>query len=134
MGFETMGFDDLAEELERLGQIDRYAPRILGAAAPILEKSLKEIVKEEADAGYATGALVRSIKANRPSKNKYGHYVAVTARGTDAKGIRKNEKLAYLNYGTQRQAARPVIARAVRNAEDECLEAIQNEFDEVMNQ
>lgn len=132
MGFETLGFDDLAEELERLGKIDRCASEMLNAAAPILEKDLKEAVRKEADSGYATGALVSSIKANKPSQNKYGHYVSVTARGKDKKGVRNNEKLAYLNYGTQKQAARPVIAMAVQNAEDECLEAMQRKFDEVM--
>lgn len=134
MGFEQMGFELLEKELERLGEIETYAPKMLREAAPILEERLQAEVQNEANKGYAKGDLKKSIKANKPSKNKYGHYVAVTARGKDRKGVRNNEKLAYLNYGTQQQEARPVIAKAIKGAERECMEAMQRKFDEVTNQ
>ena len=44
MGFQTMGFDEFAKELEELGDIDEYAPAMLNAAAPILGKSLRSRV------------------------------------------------------------------------------------------
>ena len=43
MGFQAIGFDDFAKELDRLGKLDEYAPDMLEAAAPILERELKEI-------------------------------------------------------------------------------------------
>lgn len=130
--FKTTGFDEFARELEELGKIDEYAPEMLKAAAPILEKELKDQVKKEADRGYAKGDLARSIKANEPEENQYGYYVSVSAKGKDRKGIRNNEKLAYLNYGTVKQEARPVISKALKNAEDECLDAMQKKFNEVV--
>ena len=130
MSFEVMGFDELAKELDQL-KIDEYAPEILQAAAPVLEKSLKAEVQKAANRGYASGDLAGSIKACKPGKNEQGHYVAVTAKGKDRKGTRNNEKLAYLNYGTTKQQARPVIARSVKSAEAECTEVIQEKFNEV---
>lgn len=132
MGFETLGFDDLAKELECMGDVDSYAPELLKAAAPILENSLKTEVGTAVNKGYATGSLKKSIKANKPAKNDIGHYVSVTAKGEDNRGIRNNEKLAYLNYGTHKQVARPVIAKAVQKAEKGCLEAMQDKFNEVV--
>lgn len=131
MGFQTMGFDEFAKELEELGNVDKYAPAMLNAATPILEKSLKSRVKREANRGYASGDLANSIKAKKPGKNEYGHYVMVTAGGRDRKGVRNNEKLAYLNYGTTKQEARPVITGAITDAETDCLEAMQQKFNEV---
>lgn len=131
MGFQTMGFDDFAKELEELGKVDSYAPELLSTAAPILAKEMKSQVKREANRGYATGDLENAIVAKKPGENAYGHYVAVTAEGKDRKGVRNNEKLAYLNYGTSKQQARPVIVNAIKNSEDECLEAMQRKFDEV---
>ncbi len=131
MGFQTMDFDEFAKELEELGDVDRYAPALLNAAAPVLEKELRSEVKQEANRGYATGDLADAIEAKKPGKNEYGHYVMVTAEGKDRKGVRNNEKLAYLNYGTSKQQARPVIATAIKNAEGECLEVMQETFNEV---
>lgn len=129
--FQEMGFDDFAKELEGLGDVDKYAPEILTAAAPVLEKELSSQVRKEANRGYATGELAGSIKAGKPSQNKYGYYVSVSATGKDRKGVRNNEKLAYLNYGTSRQSARPVIAQAISKSEKEVLETMQKKFVEV---
>ena len=131
MGFEVMGFDEFAKELEDLGKLDDYAPELLSAAAPVLEKELRTQVKKEANKGYATGDLANAIKAKKPGENEYGHYVMVTAEGKDRKGVRNNEKLAYLNYGTMKQEARPVIANAVKASENECVKTMQQKFDEV---
>lgn len=131
MSFETLGFDDLEKELEQLGDIDDIAPVILEAAAPILKEELQSQVQQAADKGYAQGDLAGSIKANKPGENHLGHYVSVTAKGKDRKGIRNNEKLAYLNYGTSKQNARPVISKAMKNSEQKCLDTMQKKFNEV---
>lgn len=130
--FEEFGFDELAKELEQLGDIDRYAPELLSEAAPILERELKKEVSKETNRGYAKGDLKKSIKPMKPGRNKYGHYIAVTATGKDRKGIRNNEKLAYLEYGTSKQEARPVIGKAVHHSENECLQIMQEKFNEVV--
>ena len=130
--FRDIGFDDFAKELEELGNVDRYAPELLAAAAPTLEKELKKEVLKEASRGYATGDLKNSIKPMKPGRNQYGYYVAVTATGKDRKGVRNNEKLAYLEYGTSKQEARPVIGKAVHHSENECLEIMQEKFNEVI--
>ena len=132
MGFRSMDFDDFARELEALGNVDDYAPEMLQAAAPVLQKALKGRVAKEADRGYATGDMEGAIAAHKPGKNGYGHYVMVTAEGVDRKGVRNNEKLAYLNYGTSKQEARPVIAKAIDESEPECLKKMQEKFNEVM--
>lgn len=131
MSFQTMGFDELEKELEQLGDIDDIAPAMLEAAAPILKEELQSQVQQAADKGYAQGDLAGSIKANKPGENHLWHYVSVTAKGKDRKGIRNNEKLAYLNYGTSKQNARPVISKAMKNSEKKCLDAMQDIFNEV---
>lgn len=69
MGFQAIGFDDFAKELDRLGKLDEYAPDMLETAAPILERELKGQVQAEANRGYATGDLAGSIKSRKPEKN-----------------------------------------------------------------
>ena len=39
------------------------------------------------------------------------------------------EKLAYLEYGTGREAARPVLTKAVHAAEDEVIKKMQEVYD-----
>lgn len=129
--FKDFGIDEFAKELEELGELDRYAPDLLKAAAPILEKELKQAVSKEANRGYATGDLKQSIQPMKPGKNQYGHYIAVTAKGKDRKGVRNNEKLAYLEYGTSKQEARPVISRAIKSSEQGCIEKMQERFNAV---
>lgn len=131
MAFRSFGLEDFSRELEELGQVDLYAEELLSAAAPKLENELKHQVSMAANKGYSTGQLEESLKAGKPGKNKKGHYVAVTAKGKDKKGIRNNEKLAYLNYGTSKQEAVPVLARTVRKAEKACVEAMQQKLEEV---
>ena len=46
-----MGFDEFARELEKLGNIDEYAPELLNAAAPTLEKELKNQVSKATNKG-----------------------------------------------------------------------------------
>lgn len=128
MAFREMGLDALMKELKELGRVDELAPRMLEAAAPILEKEMKKQVRMQADKGYATGDLENAVTHGEAKKNQYGHYITVTAEGKDRKGMRNNEKLAYLNYGTSKQQARPVIATAVKKAENDCINAMQEEM------
>lgn len=131
MSFDTLGFDDLQKELERIADIGNIAPQMLRAAAPVLEENLKEEVQKNAAKGYANGDLYRSISANKPKENTYGHYVSVTAKGKDEKGVKNAEKLQYLEYGTSKQDATEPISKAVKKSEKKCHEIMQKKFEEV---
>ena len=130
MAFQEMGLTDLMRELEAFGRVDELAPQMLEAAAPILKKEMKNQVRRQANRGYATGDLENAITSGKAKANQYGHYLTVTAEGTDRKGIRNNDKLAYLNYGTSKQEARPVIATAIDRSENACIDVMQNKFNE----
>lgn len=131
MSFKTLGFEDLEKELKKIADIENVAPQMLEAAVPVLEENLKGEVQSDANKGFATGELYGSLSANKPEENKYGHYVSVTAKGVDSKGVRNNEKLAYMEYGTSKQEATAVISKAVRKSEKKCHEIMQEKFEEV---
>ena len=131
MSFKSEGFDEILKQLNGLVDADDLSNEMLNAAAPVLEKELKNQVNTAANRGYATGELERAISANKPKENVHGHYVAITAKGKNKKGTRYNEILAYLNYGTSRQAARNVVAKANKKSEKQCVEKMQEKFDEL---
>lgn len=132
--FEFAGLDMMVEELERIGKIDKLAPKMIEAATPILVENLKNNVRTAAGNGYATGELVASIGATDTEKNSYGYFSAVRPVGKDSKGMRNGEKMAYLEYGTSRngkqhQPPRPVLTRTLHESEDAVLKRMQEVFD-----
>lgn len=131
--FNIDGLNDLIMQLNQLDDIDEVAVEMLNEAAPILENSLKSAINVSADRNYSLGDLEDSVKAGKPRKNQYGYYVVVGPTGVDRKGVRNAEKLAYLNNGTSRQLARPVMIKAKVNAENGVLEKMQEVFDRRMN-
>lgn len=126
--FSMDGVDDLIRQLDRLGDLDRIAPKMIEESLPILEDSLKEVVAEEVTHGYATGDMVQSIKKTKSLRNQYGYFGAVHPTGKDRKGVRNMEKLAYLHYGTSRQSARPVMEKAVFKVEEKVLTKMQEVY------
>lgn len=126
--FHVDGIDDLIRELDEAGKFDDIAPEMIEAALPILEDSLKETVQNEANKGYATGEMVASIKKSRVMRNQYGYFGIVHPTGTDKKGVRNIEKLAYLHYGTCKQEARPVVNKAVFHVEKKVIEKMQEVY------
>ena len=126
MSFELEGFDGMMAELERLGNVDELAPKMLEAAEPIMTRNLKAA----ASTHKRTGEMESSIKPTKPKQTKDGWSLTVRSTGTDRKGVRNMEKMAYLEYGTSKQAATPVLGPAVRQSETACLAAMQNAFDE----
>ncbi len=132
--FEISGLDMLIEELEKLADLTQVAPKMVDAATPILVKNLKNNIQTAVGSGYATGALVESVHATDAKMNQYGCFAAVGPTGTDAKGVRNAEKLAYLEYGTSQngkrhQSPRPVMARTLHESEDAVLKKMQEVFD-----
>ena len=126
--FSMDGVDDLIRQLDRLGDLDRIAPKMIEESLPILEDSLKGVVAEEVMHGYATGDMVQSIKKTKSLRNQYGYFGAVRPTGKDRKGVRNMEKLAYLHYGTSRQPARPVMEKAVFKVEEKVLAKMQEVY------
>lgn len=121
------GFDNLESFLGKLAKPEAMAIKAVNTAAPVLEKSLKAEVKNAANRTdengnpYSTGELERSISTTKARENAFGVFAAVRPTGTDEKGTRNAEKMAYLEYGTSRgQLAHPVRQKAINTAEAEC--------------
>lgn len=126
--FEMTGLEDFIRQLERAGDLERIAPEMIKEALPILETEMKRAVQQEANRGYATGEMVASIKPTKASRNRYGYFGVVRPTGKDKKGVRNMEKLAYLHYGTCKQAARPVVTKAVFHAREKALAKMQEVY------
>ncbi|MDO4648077.1 MAG: HK97 gp10 family phage protein [Eubacteriales bacterium] len=118
------GVDDLFKGLDAL-EVDEIAPKMLEAAAPILQD---EIVAA-ATPHYRKGSMLGSIKKTKVGKNKDGHYVTVRPTGKDSKGVRNMEKMAYLEFGTSKQKATPVIAPGTRAAKTAVEKTMKEVFE-----
>lgn len=130
--FDIQGIDDLMKDLDYL-EMERIAPKMLEEAGPILEKEVKDKIRPHKD----TGDMYQSIKSTGSQRSRDGYYLSVrptgksTMKGTGKRKepIRNMEKLAYLEYGTSNEAARPVLTAAVNAAEDKVIKKMQEVFD-----
>lgn len=131
---ELKGLNELDDFLKGLSDltddIDEIAKDCIDSAMPTLEDALKSNIRAAANRGYSTGELERSISSTKAKTNAYGNFAAVRPVGADIKGVRNGEKLAYLEYGTSKQAAHPVMAKSISQAEPKVKEIIQNKFEE----
>lgn len=125
---ELNGFDELEAELRRLDMYDDVAPKLLDGSIDILETNLKK----ETAKHIGSGNMHNSISSQKAKKNKYGWYAVARPRGVDENGVRNMDKLAYLEYGTSKQPATPVIAPAVNNSTTATEERMQQLFDEMV--
>lgn len=121
------GFDELDSFLSKLAKPEAMAIKAVNTAAPVLEKNLKSEVRKAANRtdengkSYSTGELEKSISTTKAKENVYGVFAAVRPTGTDKKGMRNAEKMAYLEYGTSRgQLPHPVRQKAIHAAAEEC--------------
>lgn len=121
--FYIHGIDDFMKEISQI-DIDRIAPKMLEESVPILEKSVRAESAKHRD----TGAMEESIKATGANINARGHYICVRPTGRDEKGVRNMEKMVYMEYGTSKQEATPVLSPAIRKAEDPVTEKMQEVF------
>ena len=122
--FEVNGIDSLMAGLNDL-EVKEMAPKMLEEAVPILEKHIRVV----AEAHKITGSMVKSIKKTGAMVGKNGYYICVRPTGKDENGVRNMEKMVYLENGTSRQIARPVISEGVRKAEQEVLKILQEVFE-----
>lgn len=127
--FEFKGIDDFIEELKQLENLEEIAPKMIDEATPIVKKNMKKYIHEAANRGYATGTLENAVNATKAKVNNYGYFAAVLVRGKDEKGVRNAEKLAYLEYGTGKQTAHPIMEKVVNDSEDDVIKKMQEVFD-----
>lgn len=129
--FETdIGIDELMTSLTSV-DIEAIAPLALEQSAPIVEKKLVQLSEPH----KRTGAMIKSIKAQKASKNKDGYSIFVGASGVDRKtGIRNMEKMAYLEYGVRahNQPATPVITPTIRATHDDVCDSMQETFNKYL--
>lgn len=128
--FEMNGMDELINQLENMADLSETALKMIDAATPTIEKNLAKNIHAAANRGYATGELEKSVHSTKAKQNNYGYFAAVGVIGTDSKGVRNGEKLAYLEYGTTTQDAHPVMAKTVNESEKECIEKMQEVFEQ----
>lgn len=121
---ELEGFDSFLNGLNSL-EFDKLATEMLEAAAPILERN---IVKR-ALSHSRTGSMAGSISKGKLKKNGADYHISVRPTGTDAKGVRNMEKMVYLEYGTSKQAATPVMSPAIAESEESVYAKMQDIFD-----
>ena len=136
---------DINEEFEKklmeLQDIDHISPKILNATIGILTNGMKEECKKH----KRTGMLMDSVKAKRAEKNQHGWYVITRPTGTtdvymneDGK-IRKRDKpvrnmaiLMYNEYGSAHQNPTPIVRKVQEDYEDEILDALQEEYNKIV--
>lgn len=126
--FSVEGLDDLMKDLSDL-EFDRIAPMMLEEAVPILEKN----VKRRAALHRVSGDMQSSIKPTTARRGRDGYSISVRPTGNDRKGVSNMEKMVYLENGTSKQAATPVISPAVRESEEDVCRKMQEVFDREVN-
>ena len=119
--------EGLSEAIEKMLSVDvgKMTDEMIKAAEPVLVNELRSRVS----AHNRTGALSGSIKSTGIKQKGSGKYLVVRPTGVDSKGVRNMEKLAYLEYGTCKQKATPVLVPAVNSAETK----VQAAFERIMN-
>ena len=129
--FETdVSLDELMTSLTSV-DIEAIAPLALEQSAPILEKKLVQLSEPHRD----TGAMIKSIKAQKANKSGDGYSIFVGASGVDRRtGIRNMEKMAYLEYGVREhnQPATPVIVPTIRATHDDVCDSMQETFNKYL--
>lgn len=131
--FETdVSLDELMTSLTSV-DIEAIAPLALEQSAPIVQKKLIQLSEPH----KRTGAMVKSIKAQKANKSGDGYSIFVGASGVDRKtGIRNMEKMAFLEFGVRahNQPATPVITPAVRATHDDVCDSMQGVFNKYLEQ
>lgn len=124
--FSTLsGTDDLIRQLGRLSS-GSLQKKMVEESAPILVESLKSSANRYRD----TGDMADSIKASPVRKTSDGHICDVCPTGTGRNKTRNMEKMAYHEYGTYKQTAKPIVKPAVNNAEPGVVRKMQEVYEE----
>jgi hypothetical protein len=142
--------DDLLKQITRAND-EGLCRKILKDAIPILADSVKSVIRAEHN---RSGDLWRSIEAFEPYKTKDGYWVASASPTGKAKGQMKkgkvfarsksgtmtsgqalynDDKLWFLEYGTSKQPATPVLTKATNNAYQDVVDKMQQTYNEAVN-
>lgn len=100
--------------------------KMVNAASPILENSLRQAAQSHRE----TGDMAAAIKAAKAKDTASGVTSEVYPTGTGRNGTRNMAKLAYLEYGTYKQRATPIIKQAVFSSRDRIFARMQQVYDE----
>ncbi len=127
MGRFDFSFDeDFMKTLGSLAEVERYAPKMIDEALPIVEKRLVYNLQSH----KISGDLIRSIKIKKCKRVKNGGFFgSVFPSGMSEDGTTNAEKLVYLEFGTSHQAATGVLAKAVQESTEEVNAKMQEVFE-----
>jgi HK97 gp10 family phage protein len=141
--------DNLMKQITKMDN-DDVSRRILKESTPILAKSVQDVIRAEHS---ETGDLWRSIEAFEPYRThdgvwissacptgrakgqmKKGKVYARSKSGTMTKGqaLYNNDKLWFLEYGTSKQPATPILTKATKNAQQAVIEKMQEVYNEAV--
>jgi HK97 gp10 family phage protein len=126
----------LIDLLAKITDIDYIAPKILDAGIDPLEKQIKANASKYSE----TGAMISSIKRKKAKKGKDGSWSQrVQFEGydksrkptlSDPRGIPNARKAMSHEYGTSKQPAIPIIRPAVISTESQCIDSMQEAFNQ----
>lgn len=122
---KAKGFESLIADLTML-EISQVGKDMLEAA----EKPMVDAVTRHASKHHVTGSMAGSVKSTGVKDKGGDKYLVVRPTGKGPDGVRNMEKMAYLEYGTYKQAATPVITPAVKEAEPKVISNMEKVFDE----
>lgn len=120
----TDEIDSLMKDLSIL-DFSMLAPKMLEEAAPIVKGN----IERRSAAHHDSGAMEGSIQPKKVARGAAGYQISIRPTGKDSKGVRNMEKMCYLEYGTAKQAATPVMGPAVAESEEPVYEKMQEVFD-----
>lgn len=113
--------DILKDFMDNIEQnLDEISMEAVESAESIVVDALTEECSKHniAETDKTRGEMVASIEAVGAKRNQYGVFDYVYPMGEDSKGVRNVEKLAYLEYGTSKQPATPVMQKVVNRIEE----------------
>ena len=133
MKFDFFIPDSLQKELERLANFDEIAPKMLDAATPIIEESIKRHL-----AGHKrSGDVIKSVSAHKAKVSKDVYVGEVKFDGTSkhrykrrSQTVANAQKAVSLEYGTSKQRATPFLSQAVNDVETQVVQKMQDVFNE----
>jgi uncharacterized protein YbaA (DUF1428 family) len=136
---DTSGLDEFVQAINKSNlSLTDAAIKAVDKAAPIVKESLSGEIKKAANRGYATGELADSVSAMSAKENEYGVFSVVGVRGTDKNGVSNEDKLLWLENGTNRsrgglmKRAGPIRTRAANAAKAKCEQIMQEAIEEAI--
>lgn len=126
--------DSLQKQLAKCAEIDKIAPKMIGAAMPVAVNAIKSSLETHKQ----SGSLIESVTGYKAKAAKYGgYYGAIKFKGYSEhtyKGkvtqdkVPNAQKAMSLEYGSSKQNAEPFLDNALKGVEKEVIEKMQEVF------